>query len=129
MTAKSNKGAKSAKSTGLPKMHWVNYDLTSEDKERLQDKALVDGLRQFDIESVVFEGIKYSIGIDQKNACFIASLTDKSPESKFYNHCLTGRGSTPADARVSLLYRHLVLAEGDWSFFSGAEDEGTSIYF
>lgn len=129
-TDEGKKGAKKssakAKSWGVT---WVNYDLTVSDKERLSDKELRSHLAGFDVESLVVEGFKYSCGVDTKNSCYIASLTDKSEGSLFRDHCLTGRGATPAAARISLLFRHLVLAEGDWTFFGSSKITEDDLYF
>jgi hypothetical protein len=71
------------------------------------------------------EGYKFSLSYDDKNATCVASITDRQPASAFYNCCLTGRGSTPAHAFAALLYRHLVLAETDWSFFGQPDVAGS----
>lgn len=111
------------------KMDWINYTLTQQDKERLQDKSLVDELLRFSVDDLVFEGFKFSLSRDEKNSCFVASLTIREGDSSSPSRCLTGRGATPADARVSLLYRHLVLAQGDWSFFSQNPMGSDDLYF
>ena len=122
--AAAKKGSKSnGKTNGLPKMVWINYDLTSEDKRALQDQNLVREILGYDIGDLAVEGFKYSLSPDERNNCYVASLTQKRADSPFHHHCLTGRGSTPTNARLSLLYRHLVLASGDWSFFSQPDDE------
>lgn len=97
---------------------WINYDLTSADKEWLSSAELDVELPASLVDDLVMEGYKFSISSDARNNCFVASLTDKFTGGAFENHCLTGRGATPAAARVSLLYRHVVLAQGDWAFFN-----------
>lgn len=126
--ASSGKGKPNGSATRLPKMSWVNYDLTAEDKEWLADPKNVGELERFSVDDLIIEGFKYSLGRDARNSCYVASLTDKQEGTPFHNHCLTGRGATPVAARISLLYRHLVLAEGDWSFFVSANPTRDEIY-
>lgn len=67
------------------------------------------------VEALVTEGYKFSLTFDGRNQTYIASLTDRLPESPWQNTTLSGRGSTALNARCALLYRHLVMADGDWS--------------
>lgn len=122
MAKGSGGGSKSNGRSGLPKMVWINHDLTKDDKTRLTDKGLFGDLSGFDVGGLAEQGFKYSLSPDEKHDCYVASLTQKRQDDAYYNHCLVGRGSTPTNARVSLLYRHLVLAEEDWSFFGQGED-------
>jgi len=111
------KKSRGSKNGAMPTMVWLNYDLTAQDQERLRDKALVDNLHRFSLDDLIVEGFKFSLGPDERNNCYVAALTQKRESDPHYNHCLSGRGATPAHARISLLYRHLVLAEGNWAFF------------
>lgn len=107
---------------------WVNYDLTSKDKEWLSSANVASEFPPGMVDDIVFEGYKFGLSPDARNSCFVASLTDKVEGGAFYNHCLTGRGATPAAARISLLYRHVVLAQGDWSFFHQPSNTADEIY-
>jgi hypothetical protein len=128
MSKKDLENGSAKKQAAFAKINWITYDLNSEDKVRLEDQGLVDSLAGYDVDALAFEGFKYSLSPDAKNSSFIASITDKSPESRFYNSCLSGRGSSPANARISLLYRHVVLAEGNWEFFGSSNQRNDSIY-
>lgn len=112
-----------------PKFRFINYDLTGDDKLALE---ALDLDAEFPLTlpcDFAMEGYKYSLAHDARNHCFIASLTDRVEASAFENSCLTGRGATPLDAFHSLCYRHLVLAQGDWSFFGDGEAEDAGRYF
>ena len=118
-----------AKSNGKDRpFTWINYDLSSKDKEWLSSADVASEFPAGMEYDLVVEGYKFSISLDARNSCFIASITDKDDKSPYYNHCLSGRGSTPAHARTSVLYRHVVLAQGDWSFFSQPQRKGDEIY-
>lgn len=129
MPTKSKNGAKkNGTARDKPEFRFVNYDLTVQDKEWL---ANADTLAEFPselIDDLVMEGYKFSLRLDERNQCCVASLTDVRVGSPFENSCLTGRGATPTAARVSVFYRHLVLARGDWSFFAAAAAGEPEIY-
>lgn len=101
--------------SNAPKFRFINHAF---DKQQREDLAAMDVGVEFPTEVVdglVAEGYKYSLSFDAGNQSFVASLTDRDDASAFYNVCLTGRGSTPSNARASLLYRHFNIAQGDWS--------------
>jgi hypothetical protein len=107
---------------------FINYNLSTKDKEWLQ---ACDAELEFPVKGMldlVQEGYKLSISADPKNNSFIASLTDREPTSGFHNHCLTGRGATPFDAWVSLAYRHFVVGQGSWANLTTDSDGKPSKY-
>lgn len=106
----------------LSDFRFINYDLSSEDKEQLKSMDCAFEFTTEVVEGLVQEGYKYSLTYDPNNHSFIASLTDKSPGSDFINACLSGRGSSAANARYSLLYRHLVVSQGDWGVFGSLKN-------
>lgn len=120
-----DKNGKSKKETKKdePIFRFINCDLLAKDVEWLE---ACDCEKEFPaemVEELVFEGYKYSIGYDARNQCCIASLTDRGDGSPYKNCCITGRGATPADARYALLYRHVVLAQGDWSLLDKGDQQ------
>jgi len=105
---------------------FINHTLTTEQKNDLRS---MDSSIEFPAEMVdalVGEGYKYSLSFDERNQSFVAAITDRDTASAFYNACLTGRGSTADNARVSLLYRHFHLAQGDWSALTTASGHDVS---
>ena len=107
-----SKGQSNAKSQGYK---FINYRLSAQDERNLE---AMDVAVEFPLTlalDLVAEGFKLSINSDPKNHSYVASLSDTNPSSAFYQHILTGRGSTPIDAWIALAYRHYVAAEQDWS--------------
>lgn len=111
-----NVGSK-ASGGSKPEFRFINYDLTVSDREWLEVADVEAEFPTQLVNELVMEGYKYSLSYDERNHCCVASLTDRVDSSPFNNACLTGRGATPDAARQSLLYRHVVVAHGDWSVF------------
>jgi len=98
-----------------PEFEYLNVDLTAKDSERLE--ALVDS-GEFPLAGILelsSMGYKFSLSPDKEHKRFVASLTDKSPDSAFWNKCLTGSGATALDAWHSVAYKHYTIAGGDWA--------------
>lgn len=109
------KGSKSDGSNSVSGYRFINVQLDKADKVRL---GALDGLAEFPLSHVsalVQEGYKVSFSEDSKNHSFIASLTDQRETSPFYKCILTGRGTTATNAWVSLCYKHIYMAQEDWS--------------
>lgn len=110
------KGSSNGRSSaGYPDIRFIKLPLRSSDKQFLRE--VLDPEVEYPpgrIEDLVCEGYKFSLSYDQKNSTFIASITDKSSDSDFHNCCLSARGSTPANARYALLYKHDTLCGGYW---------------
>lgn len=102
---------------------FINHDLSAEDQERLGAMDCAEEFPASLVDDLVEEGYKYSLTYDAGNHTFIASLTDKSKGSVFTNSCISGRGSSAINARYSLLYRHISIAQGDWAVFDQIEDK------
>lgn len=96
---------------------FINVSLTKEDKDKL---AALDGSVEFGFElvlSLVEQGYKFSANIDTKHNAYVATLTDLNPDSPFFKHMLTGRGSNATFAWFSLAYKHFYMAQEDWTNF------------
>jgi len=115
---KTKKGAADGKD-----FRFINHSLSKKDADWLAAAELDTEFPLASVSDLVTAGYKFSLSLDARNHSFVASITDREAGSDFHNACLTGRGATPLDAWYSLCYRHLVLAQGDWSFFSESGDE------
>lgn len=116
--SRSGGGAKGAASH-----KFLNHNLSASEKDRL--RAL-----DFDIEfprsmddALVLQQYKISYSHDAKNKTYIVALTDRHPDSAWCNTTLTGRGSSLDNARCSVLFRHFILADGDWSVLVSPDSE------
>lgn len=101
---------------------FINYNLDVAQKTDLRsmDVDVEYGFPR--IESLVAQGYKFSLVLDSKNASYIATLTDKAPNSEYENVSISGRGSTPGNALASVMYRHFNVADGDWSILEASEN-------
>lgn len=116
--------------TSSPYGKFLDYTLTTKDKEWLQTADLSLEFPPSRWDGLLETSYKYSQSYDYRNHTYIASLTDREPKSPTYGYTLSGRGISPALARYSLAYRHWILCGEDWTFFlrdnpdAGVEDFG-----
>lgn len=110
-----NGRTKQASKSSPPSFRFLNYSLNRKDIEWLEASDVDVDLPDTLVDELVTQGYKYSLSYDAGNVTYVAAVTDRSPDSAFQNVCLTGRGATPRDARVSLLYRHYVASAEDWA--------------
>lgn len=109
----SGRGAK--RSSSGPNGHrFIEYDLTSNDRQILRDEYSESDFGYDLVEDLIHQGYKYSCSFSEASSCFIATLTDKRKDSQFLRTSVSGRGATIAHSRMSLLYRHFVVAQEDW---------------
>lgn len=105
------------KKTSLPLADYVfiNMHLVSDEVKELLSMIETD---EFPIEYVwnlVDEGFKVSFSYDELNDSYIASMTDKRPDSNSFGVILTGRGDSALNAWYSLAYKHFVKLNQDWT--------------
>jgi hypothetical protein len=96
---------------------FINYRLSAEDQEWLRACDTGVDFPLTHLLVLVEEGYKFSLSNDSKNSTYVASITDRLPNSEYQNYCLTGRGASPLDAWVALAYRHAVVGRDGWGQF------------
>jgi hypothetical protein len=69
------------------------------------------------LSDAVWEGLKLSVSADVSNECFIATFTGLPYEGSKLRSSLSARGATMWEATALLVYKHYVLAEGNWGQF------------
>lgn len=120
------KGSRSGGNKDFSDYKFISHELTAGDKAALASFADSDEWPLSGIVDLVAEGYKVSFSPDFGNMSVIASITDKQEASPFFKTTLSGRGATTVDAWLSLCYRHLHLAQGDWSYFGNKSESGSS---
>lgn len=95
--------------------HFIDYNLTPMDKETL--RGLIDeGDLYFEqLTHLVDAGYEVRLKIDENGGGVRAMLIDPDYDESPDFHILTGRGATSHGAIFSVLYRHFVVAQEDWS--------------
>lgn len=112
---KKKSSGKSASSPDWRNTVFVTVNLDKEDRLRLE-ALLESGELGFEcIPELVADGYRFSVAPDNANERFVAALTDKGGSSPFNGYCLSGSGATPNDAIHSLLYKHFVKLNEDWT--------------
>jgi len=93
---------------------FVESNLGKAEKE-LMKKWDVKGEATLDeIVRLVSEGYKLSVSRDPRNDTCIASLTSPQGPAGTRRKCLTGRGPDMPGAMRCLMYKHVIMFEGDW---------------
>lgn len=103
---------------------FIEYALSPNDKEILRTEYSESDFGYDLVEDLVSQGYKFSLTYSDSVKSFICTVTDRREDSQFHNVSLSGRGSTIANARISLLYRHFVVAQTDWNILDSGGTKG-----
>lgn len=72
------------------------------------------------LESATVDGLKLSVTYDAENSAYIATFTGAGCHGDKARYCLSARSSDLNEAINLLLYKHLVLLDGDWGAYAPA---------
>lgn len=124
--ADKNGKSKPAPKKGKPTFRFINYSLDAAEQEDLRGMDLAVEYPESLLEDLMVAGYKFSMTYDQKNTGFICSMIDTSEDSPYWNCCISGRGSTLQNARASVLYRHLTVAQEIWGVLDKSDPKTSS---
>lgn len=74
-------------------------------------------------EDHLCEGVKFSASYDRENECFIVSYTGRLVAISPDRFCVTSRAGTLPQALALAVYKHEVMAEGDYIRFGSGGRE------
>jgi len=97
---------------------FINVRIDAETKE--QYKAWLEGEGQSYwkyLEDLLAEGLKFGLSWDAENNCYIATLVGFGCLVDDFRYCLNSRSDISGDATALLVFKHEVLARGDWSSY------------
>lgn len=95
---------------------FVACELTEADKVRLKSWRTDNEERLWDrFFTAVDDGYKLSLSFDAHGNAYVASMTGKATGTGNDGMTLSGRGGTLHNAVASLIFKHEVLLERDWS--------------
>lgn len=109
------KGTKSNGGNSFGGWVFVNVTLSSDDKKRLADCVAANRYPLALVGDLVSAGYKVSFSLDSKNNSYICSISDTREDSPFYKHILSGRGANALNSWYAVCYKHIAMADGDWS--------------
>lgn len=97
---------------------FLNMKLDDADKERF-DGWLVENASRVGsaLEDALNEGIKFSLSYDAENECYIATFTGKLIPAHDTRYAASARAGTVNEGIALIVYKHFVLAEGNWFDF------------
>jgi len=97
---------------------YVNVNLTAEQKEDYSAWVVSEDVGYWEaFEDAVAEGLKFGLSWDAGNSCYIATFTGCGCVGINKRCCLTARSGQYLDAIALLVFKHVVLAGGDWSSY------------
>lgn len=97
---------------------YINAKIDSETKLVYEAWLTGDGAAFWaDLEDAMGEGLKYGVSWDEGNVCFIATLTGNGVLGVDKRFCLSARSGRFEDATALLVFKHLVMAKGDWGTY------------
>ena len=97
---------------------FLNLRLTEEEVASFKDWSSDPATQIWVIFVDVLNGdLKYSIAWDKENQCYIASLTGRLIPGQETRYATSARAMTWEEATALLLYKHTVLADGNWANF------------
>lgn len=97
---------------------FLNARLDAEGKERFNDWFADVGSKVWQLlDDAVSEGLKYSLAYDAENEAYIATLTGRLCLSLKQRWAASARAGTWEEATALVLWKHFVLAEGNWDSF------------
>lgn len=104
-----------------PKADWggfINIKVTDEEKDTFETWW---GVHRTDIwsslEDLLGEGMKVALAYDALNECWTCSLTGKGWAASQLRWCMSSRAGTLDESIALALWKHFVLADGDWGDF------------
>lgn len=97
---------------------WVNYRLTDEDKERLQEEPLSIELVVNEYMAYAYRGYRLSVSFDDYSKAMQASLVCVNPDEADCGYGISSRHPDLDTALRSLLYKTYVIGDGNWSTYS-----------
>lgn len=110
-----SKARNGSKSAPIPTNYqFVQYTPNESDKRAIKS-ANIDPVKALaGLFALLEDGYKCSQSFDEKNKCFVASITCNNDASPNYHRILTGRGNTPETAIVWLYWLHCIRFETVW---------------
>lgn len=98
---------------------YVNLRVSEDERQDFDDWTVEEAasLGRY-LETATVEGLKLSVTYDAENSSYIATFTGAGCHGDKARYCLTARSSDLTEAINLLLYKHLVLLDGDWGAYA-----------
>lgn len=122
-----NNGGKGKPSTGkgsLPDITFLNISLSDAQKSAWKHWHSLKPNVSDVVAGILASEYKLSFGFDPRNNAVMCTLTDRKPESNYYNHCYTLRADAWETALSRVVWLHAVYADGDWGNLTDTSSVG-----
>lgn len=120
--AKKNARANSSNGIGEWK-GFANIPFGAQDKDKALHWSKERDLWQ-EASDLVASDYKITLTVDQRSDAFVCSISCYDSDSPNYKHTMTSRAPTIDFALMVAIYKHIVIANGDWTEGVSAETWG-----
>jgi hypothetical protein len=104
-----------AKDEKKSSVQFVNYDFDESTKKKFKAwKATNEAKLPDIIDKLLDSGFNLSVKIDSYGGGYASHIVPADPKSPLAGWILSGRAGTPCNAILGVIYRHLVVFEGNW---------------
>lgn len=93
---------------------FVDLELTGQQKDGFREWNWRETDSLASIERMGVEGYKFGSRYDRTNGSWIVSITCAEASLPNYGWCLSARGKSFLHALSVVLYKHLIVLQGDW---------------
>lgn len=101
-----------------PWLGFVNLKVSENERSDFDGWSQAEGENIWPmLEEQMVEGLKLSVSYDAENGCSVATFTGAGCVGIRERCCFTARAATWDEAVRLLLYKHLILMDGDWSSY------------
>ena len=99
---------------------FLSFPLNAEAKNHFRQWFAEGMSDEVDFDAILANGYKFSCSYYAGNGNYTASFTCVNPDLSDFGYALSAFGPDSSVARALLLYKHSILAEGDWRGSVGA---------
>lgn len=80
-----------------------------------------------DVDDVLGEGCKLAVSFDKSSDTYLATLTSENHVSDGFRYVLTARAGLWEKAIRLVIYKHMVLLEGDWGRYKPSNGRAAEV--
>jgi len=117
------RGKSKRSSKGGYDIKFLSANMTVEEKASFREYDISDDKIAGYIIELMDSGYKWSGGFDKNNESCYVTVTNKDGDANFKGYALTCYAGTAKQALLLAIFKHFVLADGDWEYWNEGESD------